>query len=77
MGETAWEDFFTAALGQQKRAMDSGLEGRAVWFRFFSEWVLVAEKLYNRFAFPKLKIHHPESDWKLTMAKIIEFLELV
>ena len=75
-GETAWEDFFSAAVGQQKLAADSGLEGREVWFRFFSEWTAVAEKLYDRFAFPKIKIQNPHSDWNLNMAKIRVFLGL-
>jgi thymidylate kinase len=76
-GKAAWERFFTGILEQQKWATDRGLKGREMWFRFFEEWDLVAERLYDRLTFPKIKIRNPHSDWDMAMRRIREFVGLV
>ena len=58
-GERAWEQFVTGIVEQQQWAKIRGLKGREMWFKFFSEWVLVAEKLYHQFPFPKIQIQNP------------------
>ena len=60
-----WENFVLGIAQQQQRAKDRGLKGREMWFKFFEEWVLVAERLYNEFPFPKIKIPNPHEDWNL------------
>jgi len=72
-----WEQFVLGVVEQQKWSIDRGLKGREAWFKFFSEWALVAERLYDRLTFPKIKVQNPHSDWDLAMRKIREFLELV
>ena len=72
-----WEQLVLGFVEQQKWATDRGLKGREAWFKFFSEWALVAERLYARLTFPKIKVQNPHSDWDLVMRKIREFLELV
>ena len=75
-GEGAWEQFVTGIAEQQEWAKNRGREGRDEWFTFFSEWVWVAERLYDQFPFPKTKIRNPHSDWGLAYQKIKAFLEL-
>ena len=72
-----WEGRITGIIEQQGLATGRALRGREAWFSFFSAWTPVAEMLYDRFSFPKTKIHEAHSDWDLAMQNIMGFLGLV
>lgn len=71
-----WEQHIVAAFEQQKWLTDRGLKGLEGGIKLLEEWALVAERLYDRVPFPKIKIRNPHADWDLAMQQMREFLDL-
>jgi hypothetical protein len=44
------------------------------WLEFFGEWLEVAEELYRRWPYRKLKVENPHDDWGLAYSKIEAYL---
>jgi len=40
------------------------------------DWALVAERLYERVPFPKIKIRNPYQNWDLALVQARSFLKL-
>ena len=54
--EGSWEQWLIGILEQQNWFTDRGLKGHQAVYKFFTEWSLVAERLYAEIPFPKTKI---------------------
>ena len=74
--EGSWAQHVFDAFGPQKWFTDRGLSGIEGMVAFLEEWVSVAETLYERLPFPKVKIRNPYQDWQLAMQKMRAFLDL-
>ena len=71
----SWEEWGDSVYEQQKWFSDRSLDSKAIT-RFFNEWALIADKLFDRYPYRKLRIHNPHIDWGNTNDCIKEFLEL-
>ncbi|MBN1299348.1 MAG: hypothetical protein JW997_06660 [Actinobacteria bacterium] len=52
------------------------LKGSEATIKFFTEWSLIADKLYDKFPFRKIRIPNPQDNWELAMDKIRDFLDI-
>lgn len=72
----SWAQHIFAAFEPQKWFTDRGLKGLEGMMNFLEEWTSVAETLYDRVAFPKIKVRNPHDDWALAAQQMRDFLEL-
>lgn len=71
----SWEEWGNKVYEQQKWFKNRMLDSKEM-DRFFSEWASIAEILYGRFPFRKIKIQDPQIDWEHSMGSIRDFLEI-
>ena len=71
----SWEEWGNKVYEQQKWFTDRSLNSKSM-ARFFDEWASIADRLYERFPFRKIKIQDPQIDWENTNASIRDFLEV-
>ena len=69
----SWEEWGNNVYEQQKWFTDRSLNSKSM-ARFFNEWVSIADRLYERFPFRKIKIQDPHIDWENTNRSIRDFL---
>ena len=74
--EGSWADHILVAFESQPWFKEHGLTGLEGMVSFLEEWASITELLYNRLAFPKIRIRNPHKDWVLTMQQIRNFLGL-
>ncbi len=74
--EPAWGQRVIEVVEHQKWAVDRGLKGRKACLAALSEWVLVADQLYEQFPCPKIKIMNPHENWEQVYRDIKVFLEM-
>ena len=72
----SWTQHVLAALEPQEWFTRRDLTGFEGTIKFFEEWTQIAEELYDRLAFPKVKVRNPHADWSLAMQEISNFLEV-
>lgn len=51
-----------------------GKSGFTGWLEFFSEWIEVAEVLYNQWPHNKCRIENPHDNWELAFSRINKYL---
>ena len=73
--EGSWEEWGDDVYVQQKWFLDRSLNSQAM-AQFFNEWVLIADRLFERFPYRKLRIPDPQTDWEDTYGSIRAFLEV-
>ena len=71
-----WAEHLYAAFENQKWFTQRGLSGQAGMVALLDEWAGVADGLYERIPFPKLKINDPHLDWSAAMRQMRAFLGL-
>ncbi len=69
----SWEEWGNSVYEQQKWFTDRSLNSMSM-ARFFNEWALIAEKLYERFPYRKLRIQDPQINWEKTNRNIRNFI---
>jgi thymidylate kinase len=74
--EGSWVEHIYEAFDAQKWFTDRGLTGSAGMLAFLEDWARVADQLYGKLPFPKIKIRNPQQDWALAMQQIRSFLGL-
>jgi thymidylate kinase len=70
----SWEEWGNSVYEQQRWFTDRSLNSTAM-ARFFNEWASIADRLYERFPYRKLRIQDPHTDWENTNSCIRDFLE--
>ena len=73
--EGSWEEWGNNVYERQKWFTNRLLNSKAM-ARFFNEWASIADRLYERFPFRKIKIQDPQVYWEHTMGSIRDFLEI-
>lgn len=73
--EGSWEEWGNDVYVQQKWFKDRSLNSQAM-AQFFNEWASIADRLFERFPFRKLRILDPQFDWEDTYGSIRDFLEV-
>lgn len=71
----SWEEWGNKVYVQQKWFTSRLLDSKAMP-RFFNEWASIADKLYERFPFRKIKMQDPQVDWERSIGSIKDFLEI-
>ncbi len=73
--EGSWEDWGNEIYEQQQWFTRRSLTSQAMP-RFFEEWMPIAERLFERYPFRKIKIQDPQEDWEQTLDSLRDFLHL-
>jgi len=73
--EGSWEEWGNNVYVQQKWFTDRSLNSQAM-SQFFNDWVIIADHLFERFPYRKLRILDPQIDWEETYGSIRDFLEV-
>ena len=71
----SWEEWGNNVYEQQKWFTDRSLNAKSI-ARFFNEWALLANRLYEEFPFRKIRIQDPQINWENTNVRIRDFLEV-
>ncbi len=72
----SWAEHIFVAFEGQPWSVAHGATGPNGMIALLEDWALVAEQLYERVPFPKIKIRNPYQDWAAAMAQARRFLEL-
>ena len=72
----SWAEHIFVAFEGQPWSVAHGATGPNGMIALLEDWALVAEQLYDRVPFPKIKIRNPYQDWNLALARLRTFLEL-
>jgi thymidylate kinase len=73
--EGSWEEWGNNVYVQQKWFTDRSLNASAM-AQFFNEWASIADRLFDKFPYRKLRIPDPQFDWEVTYGRIKDFLEV-
>ena len=73
--EGTWEEWGNTVYERQKWFTKRSLNSKEM-ARFFNEWAIIADKLYERSSFRKIKIEDPQVDWEHAIDSIRDFLEV-
>jgi len=73
--EGSWEQWGNDVYEQQKWFTNRLLNSKSIT-RFFKEWTSIADRLYERSPYRKVKIKDPQVDWQQTIDSIRDFLKL-
>lgn len=73
--EGSWKQWGNHVYERQQWFTTRLLNSKAM-ARFFNEWASIADRLYERFPFRKIKIQDPQVDWEHTMGSIRDFLAI-
>jgi len=71
----SWEEWGNHMYEQQKWFTDRLLDSKAM-ASFFMEWTSLADKLYEKFPFRKIRIQDPQNDWENTNRRIRDLLKI-
>jgi DNA polymerase III delta prime subunit len=71
-----WAEHIFAAFEGQPWSVAHGAIGPDGMIALLEDWALVAERLYERVPFPKVKIRNPYQDWDSALAQVCRFLNL-
>lgn len=71
-----WAQHLYEAFDSRPWFADRGLAGLPGMLAFLEEWATVAEGLYDRAPFPKVKIRNPHLDWASAIQQMRCFLDL-
>jgi thymidylate kinase len=71
--EGSWEEWGNDVYEQQKWFRDRSLNSKAMAV-FFKEWASIADRLYERFPYRKIRIQDPQIDWGDSNSRIRDFL---
>ena len=71
----SWEEWANSVWEQQQWFTDRALYSESM-ARFFNEWAAIADRLYERFPFRKIRIQDPQIDWENANGRIRDFLEV-
>ena len=72
----SWAEHIFAAFEGQPWSAAHGATGPTGMIALLEDWALVAERLYARVSFPKIKMRNPYQDWDSVMTCLRSFLEL-
>ena len=72
----SWAEHIFVAFEGQPWSVAHGATGPNGMIALLEDWALVAEQLYERVPFPKIKIRNPYQDWDSVMVRLRTFLEL-
>ena len=72
----SWAEHIFTAFEGQPWSLAHGATGPDGMIALLEDWALVAERLYERVPFPKIKIRNPYRDWELALARACRFLGL-
>jgi DNA polymerase III delta prime subunit len=72
----SWAEHIFMAFEGQPWSVAHGATGPNGMIALLEDWALVADRLYERVPFPKIKIRNPYQDWDAVMAQVRSFLEL-
>lgn len=72
----SWAEHIFVAFEGQPWSVAHGATGPDGMLALLEDWALVAERLYERVPFPKIKIRNPYQDWDLALAQVCRFLNL-
>jgi DNA polymerase III delta prime subunit len=72
----SWAEHVFVAFEGQPWSVTHSAAGLNGMIALLEDWALVAERLYERVPFPKLKIRNPHQDWNSVIAHVGRFLEL-
>jgi thymidylate kinase len=73
--EGSWEEWGNNVYVQQRWFTDRSLNSQAMT-QFFNEWAVIADRLFDRFPYRKLRIPDPQIDWEDTYGSIRAFLDV-
>jgi hypothetical protein len=73
--EGSWEDWGNRIYEQQGWFTQRSLTSAAIG-RFFQEWDSIAGQLFAACPFRKIKVQDPQLDWKKSLGRIKDFLEI-
>ncbi len=73
--EGSWEDWGNAIYEGQQWFTRRSLTSEAM-AKFFEAWMSIAERLFERYPFRKIKIRDPQMDWVKTIGTLRDFLQL-
>jgi len=71
----SWEQWGNDVYERQKWFTNRLLNSKAIPL-FFNEWASIADRLYERLPFRKIKIRDPQVDWEHTLSSIRKFLDI-
>ncbi len=72
----SWAEHIFVAFEGQPWAVAHGATGPDGMLALLEDWTLVAERLYERVPFPKIKVRNPYQDWDLALTHMRRFLKL-
>jgi energy-coupling factor transporter ATP-binding protein EcfA2 len=72
----SWAEHIFVAFEGQPWSVAHAATGLNGMISLLEDWAVVADRLYERVPFPKIKIHNPYQDWDAVMAQVRSFLEL-
>lgn len=73
--EGSWEVWGNAIYERQEWFTRRSLTSAAM-AKFFEEWTSIAERLFERYPFRKIKIRDPQTNWERSLDDLRAFLEL-
>jgi hypothetical protein len=71
-----WMEWALQTTTSRKWFRTRGLNDFAGWVKFFQEWQLVVEELFNDWPYRKTKIINPHDDWAIAYQEIYQFLQV-
>jgi thymidylate kinase len=72
----SWEEWGNQIYEQQKWFSNHTLRGSEAFIQFFTEWTVIAERLFECFPFRKIKIPFNHRNWDVVTATIHQFLNV-
>lgn len=72
----SWAEHIFTAFEGQPWSVAHDATGPEGMIALLEDWAVVAERLYERVPFPKIKIRNPYQDWERALAQARRFLEL-
>jgi thymidylate kinase len=72
----SWETWGNQVYEQQSWFTSQDLKGEAGVVKFFFDWSSIADKLFELVPFRKIRLVDPQADWKTSMRRIEDFLQL-
>lgn len=72
--DAGWMDWALEMTSKYPWFQSRGSNDFSGWLEFFEAWLDVAEELYTRWPYKKLKIENPHDNWELAYSKIDQYL---